>query len=196
MNLLRVSLMFVGLLVAASPAWAEKFASINDAQKVTFPNATSFEAKSIRYTRSEIAEIERKSGMKVLRAGNHFWIAKDGTNVLGVLIHDQVFGKHELIDYAVALDREGRVQSVEILEYRESYGGEIRSPKWRAQFRGKTADDPLRLNKDIYNLSGATMSCRSVIDGVKRLIATYDAVLRARVLDADRVSHPVTHVPR
>ncbi len=28
---------------------------------------------------------------------------------------------------------------MEILEYRESYGDEVRNPKWRAQFTGKTA---------------------------------------------------------
>ena len=30
------------------------------------------------------------------------WLARQGTNLLGVLVLDHVFGKHEVIDYAVA----------------------------------------------------------------------------------------------
>jgi Na+-translocating ferredoxin:NAD+ oxidoreductase RnfG subunit len=169
---------------------AERFAGIAEAQKLMFPGAVSFQAAPARYTAAEVRAIEKRSGARVLRAGNQMWIARDGTNFLGVVIHDQVLGKHELIDYAVAIDAEGRVQSVEILEYRESYGGEIRGAKWRAQFRGKGARDPIRLHKDIHNLSGATMSCRHVTEGVKRLVATYDLV-RARLLDGAGMSQPV-----
>lgn len=188
MSLLRFILTLLGLVVVAVPTVrAEKFADVNEAQKLMFPSATSFSVRNIRYTPAEIRAIEKKAGVKLLKNGNRMWIAHAGTNVLGVMIHDQVFGKHELIDYAVAIDLDGRVQSVEILEYRESYGGEIRGEKWRAQFRGKGLGDAFRLNRDIYNLSGATMSCRHVSEGVKRLVATYALVVRPRVLDPDLV---------
>ena len=54
-------------------------------------------------------------------------------------IVDAVFGKHELITYAVGLGADGSVRGVEILEYLESYGYQIRDPAWRRQFAGKTA---------------------------------------------------------
>ena len=59
------------------------------------------------------------------------------------------------------------------------FGGyEVRNPEWRKQFVGKTAADPLRLNADIRNISGATLSSRHVTDGVKRVLATYAVALR------------------
>ena len=58
---------------------------------------------------------------------------------------DSVVGKFEQIDYAVALDANGKVLAVEILAYREGHGGEVRLPAWRNQFVGKTAADPLRI---------------------------------------------------
>jgi Na+-transporting NADH:ubiquinone oxidoreductase subunit NqrC len=88
-----------------------------------------------------------------------------------------VIGKHEFITYALALGADGTVRGVEILEYRESYGGEIRNPKWRQQFVGKRPGSQLRLDKDIKNISGATLSSRHVTDGVRRLLVTYQMLL-------------------
>jgi Na+-transporting NADH:ubiquinone oxidoreductase subunit NqrC len=85
-------------------------------------------------------------------------------------------GKHEYIPFALGLDDAGTVMAVEILEYRESYGGEIRNAAWREQFRGKRHGANLKLNADIQNISGATLSSRHITDGVKRLLATYALV--------------------
>lgn len=110
------------------------------------------------------------------RAGRErLWRASTG----GWLFVDQVLGKHELITYALALEPDGRVRGIEILEYRESHGGEVRNASWRAQFVGKTAGDPLKLDRDISNISGATLSCRHVTDGVKRLLDIYERELRS-----------------
>jgi Na+-transporting NADH:ubiquinone oxidoreductase subunit NqrC len=64
------------------------------------------------------------------------------------------------------------------MEYRESYGYEVRRKNWRKQFVGKTAASVLKLNRDIKNISGATLSCRHVTEGIKQVLALYDLVLR------------------
>lgn len=115
-------------------------------------------------------------------------MAYQGAELLGVLIVDHVMGKHELIDYSVAVSPTGKVLQVEMLEYRESHGTQIRSKKWRNQFVDKTPESRLRLNDDIYNISGATILCRQVTDGIKRVLATYDLVVRSRLISADSQS--------
>jgi Na+-translocating ferredoxin:NAD+ oxidoreductase RnfG subunit len=87
-------------------------------------------------------------------------------------------GKHEFIPFAVALDDRGEVKGVEILEYREAYGDQIRNANWRQQFVGRQPGVRLRLEKEIRNISGATLSCKHVTDGVNRLLATYEIVLK------------------
>ena len=77
----------------------------------------------------------------------------------------------------IGLETDGSVRGIEILEYRESYGGQIREPLWRAQFIGKRNGAPLALKRDIQNISGATLSCRHIADGVKRLLATHAFLL-------------------
>jgi Na+-transporting NADH:ubiquinone oxidoreductase subunit NqrC len=78
----------------------------------------------------------------------------------------------------VALDPTGRVMRVDILQYRESYGGEVREPGWLAQFVGKTSSSPLKVGSDVRNISGATLSSLHVTEGVKRILATYGSRTR------------------
>jgi hypothetical protein len=109
-----------------------------------------------------------------LAGREHAWRVSLG----GWFIVDQVLGKHELITYALGIDAQGRARGIEILEYRETHGGEVRDAAWRAQFAGKSAADPLQLDRDIRNISGATLSCRHITDGVKRLLKLYERELR------------------
>jgi hypothetical protein len=44
----------------------------------------------------------------------------------------------------------------------------VRDPRFRKQFQGKTAQDPLRLNRDIDAVSGATVSSASLATGARR----------------------------
>ena len=96
-----------------------------------------------------------------------------GNELLGSFFVDAVIGKHEYIGYTLALDAAGRVLRVDILYYRETHGWEIRNERWRVQFVGKTASDPVEVNRDIANISGATLSCHHVTDGVRRLLAIH-----------------------
>ena len=96
----------------------------------------------------------------------------------GWFIVDEVVGKHEFITYAVGLNTNGSVKQIEVMDYRETYGGQIRNEDWRAQFVGKTSQSPLKLDRDIKNISGATLSCRHITDGVKRVLAFYEIALK------------------
>ena len=88
-----------------------------------------------------------------------------------------MIGKHEFITYATAISPDGHVLGIEILSYRETHGGQVREATWRKQFVGKTLSDPFKLDQDVSNISGATLSCRNVMDGVKRLLAIHKLFL-------------------
>ena len=76
---------------------------------------------------------------------------------------------------------EGAISDVELLVFREARGSEVGRKRFNAQYEGKTVSDPIRINKDIINISGATMSVRSISAGVKRVL-----VLDRRVLSKAR----------
>lgn len=168
----RFVLIPVAAVVVSAPAFAATYLSVEQAQGVLFPGATlTPEFRTL--TGDQVKAIEKGSGVNVLSRELRVWRASTG----GWFIVDQVVGKHEFIPFALALDRDGAVSGVEILEYRETYGDQIRQAAWRAQFLGKRHGAPLKLTADIQNISGATLSCRHMADGIKRLLATHAIVL-------------------
>jgi hypothetical protein len=136
-------------LSVTTAAHAVQYLTLEQAQRQAFPGASGF----------AVVQPDR------------IWRAEAGGRVLGFFIFDRVIGKHLYIDYAVTLDPGGRIHQVDILAYRESYGGEIRSRSWLAQFVGKTAGSPLQVGSDIRNISGATLSSHHVTEGVKRIMS-------------------------
>jgi Na+-translocating ferredoxin:NAD+ oxidoreductase RnfG subunit len=190
-TLLHMQQSFVGLILivwglSLGSASAERYLTGTEALKLCFPQADRFEERVHQFTDDQKKIIAKQGGSPVRLRGQRYWIAHQGTNLLGVLVADHVLGKHEIIDYVVAIAPDGKVLQIEILEYRESHGDQIRGAKWREQFQGKTTQDKLRLNGDIYNISGATISCRNITEGVKRVLATFELVLRP-ALPAGRV---------
>ena len=162
----------------APAAYATRYLTVEEAERLAFPAATQFVEAHVIFRPSDVATIERLSGQKVRTRGQQVWRAQADGRLLGFLVVDYVIGKHLVIDYAAALEPDGRVKGVEILEYRESYGSEITSHGWLQQFVGKTGRDPIAIDKDIRNISGATLSSQHVTEGVKRILAVYETCLR------------------
>jgi len=162
----------------AVPAHATQYLTVEQAQKLAFPAATRFAEAHVVFKPADVAEIERRSGEKVRTRGQQVWRALVEDRLVGFFIVDYVIGKHLVIDYGVALEPDGRVRMVEILEYRESYGGEINSASWLGQFVGKTSHDALQVDRDIRNISGATLSSHHVTEGIRRVLAFYETCLR------------------
>lgn len=161
------------LVVIAAPAWASVYLSAEQAQQVIFPG------ESMRRVPFALTPAQRDALRE--RTGVHEPFNEDGvwqTASGGFFVVDRVVGKHELITYAVGINRDGTVRQIEIMEYRETYGSEVRNPAWRKQFVGKSAASPVKLNQDIANITGATLSSKHVTDGVRRVLAVYDMVLK------------------
>jgi hypothetical protein len=170
---IRWSLLPTAAVVIAAPAHATVYLTVDQAQQAIFPGGRFTEAP-LTLSDADAKAIEARSGVNVGRREVHAWRVDGG----GLFIVDEVIGKHEYITFAVGLDADGTVRGIEIMDYRESYGYEIRNPVWRAQFTGKTAADPLKLDGDIRNIGGATLSCRHITDAVKRVLATRDVALK------------------
>ena len=88
----------------------------------------------------------------------------------GYAILDNVLGKVKPITYLVLFNKDLSVASVDIIKYREQYGGAIENKEWLDQFNLKNMTSALELNTDIDGISGATISVKSVIKGVKKIL--------------------------
>ena len=141
-------------LAATPPAvHAAQYLTIAEAQQLAFPSA------------------------QFVRQGGRAFKVQQGGRTIGLFVLDHVVGKHLYIDYAVSIGPGGVIRRVDILQYRESYGGDVRGSDWLSQFAGKTAADPIAVGSDIRNISGATLSSHHVAEGVKRIVSIYGSRL-------------------
>ncbi|MES2823818.1 MAG: FMN-binding protein [Pseudomonadota bacterium] len=164
-------------------AHAEDFLTVQQAQQVLFPHATLFLDSAISLNEAQLDNIKKIAGVRQRQKVQKTWRAENKGELLGWFMVDDVIGKHDFITYGVAISAAGEVLGIEILSYRETHGGQVRQPQWRNHFVGKTLQDKFKLGQDIPNISGATLSCRNVTDGVKRLLAIYQIALNSAVIN-------------
>ena len=74
-------------------------------------------------------------------------------------VMDQI-GKERPITFGVVID-DGRIESLRILAFRESRGGEIRHAFYTDQYRHAKLDSKQQLDQNIDGITGATLSHRA-----------------------------------
>ena len=94
-------------------------------------------------------------------------------SLLGFAQVRNVRGKEQPITYLVALDNGLTLRDVDVLIYREAYGGEIAYEPWRKQFRGRTPQDTLEVGRTVRGISGATISVNAVTLGIRQALADF-----------------------
>ena len=180
---MRLVLAASALAAAAMPssAFAVDYLSAEQALRLMFPDADAFETRTVTLDAAQLQQLDAQ-GVRGRSASWPVRVARRGATTLGFVVVDEVIGKVELISYAVGIAFDGSVTQIEILSYRESHGFEIRLPAWRKQFVGKGNTSALRVGADIANISGATLSCTHVTDGVRRIVAVLAIARRGGAL--------------
>jgi Na+-translocating ferredoxin:NAD+ oxidoreductase RnfG subunit len=153
---------------------AEVFMSEEEGVKIMLPKSERIRKDVIKLSPEKKTQIEERIGWKFPEQSFDVYIGETGAQVDGYALVQNTIGKHKPMTYMVGIDNKGQVSDVELLVFRESRGSEIRQKRFNAQYEGKTVNDPVRLNKDIINISGATMSVRSMSAGIKRVLVLVD----------------------
>ena len=153
---------------------AEVYLTEDEALKLMFPKSERIRKDFIRLTSEKKAQIEERIGWKFPEELFEVYIGETGAQIDGYALVQNTIGKHKHMTYMVGVDNTGACTNVELLVYREAKGSEVRTKRFNVQYEGKTASDPIRINKDIINISGATMSVRSISAGVKRVLVLVD----------------------
>jgi thiamine biosynthesis lipoprotein len=148
-----------------------------EALRVAFPGADRVEKKLVAFAKEKREVIARKAGRQAAPGIFRYFVGTRAGETIGYAVIEDCLGKSEPITYLVAIDADRRIRCVEILAYREARGSEVRQSGWREQFVGKRAESPLRVGTDVRNIAGATISCRSVTDGIRLQLACLEAAV-------------------
>ncbi len=148
----------------------EVYFTEEDAAKVMFPESENIRKEVLSLTQEQKSLVEQRIGWKFPEDSFTVYIGETQGKTDGYAIVQNTIGKHRPITYMVGVDNEGEVTNFEVLVYREARGNEIATKRFNYQYQGKDVRDPIRINRDIINISGATMSVRSASAGVKRTL--------------------------
>jgi Na+-translocating ferredoxin:NAD+ oxidoreductase subunit G len=159
----------LALLGAVLPAHATQYWTAGAVLTSFFKGATKISYKTVSLPEADAAEIAKRLGASSVKKDWSIYFSEtDGKRNDGFAILDKELGLHEPIDFAVRFTGAGAVDNVEVMEYREAYGDEIRAERFRKQFFGKSARDAISVGKDIQIITGASISSRSMAVVVKR----------------------------
>jgi Na+-translocating ferredoxin:NAD+ oxidoreductase RnfG subunit len=164
-------------LIAVESAAAKVFASQNQALAEAFPDATRIERDSHILSKSETARIEALVHEKLESRIVVLHTAYQDDRVLGHAHIDVHNVRTQPEAFMVVLNPEGVVRSVRILAFHEPLDY-LPTERWYAQFEGKTRQDKLRVGRDVHGVVGATLSARAAADGVRRMLAYWEVLLR------------------
>jgi 3-hydroxy-D-aspartate aldolase len=72
---------------------------------------------------------------------------------------------------------DGTCGRVAVMIYRESHGADVASSRFTAQYAGKSLADPIRVDRDVINVAGSTLSAHAICRGVRKALAVVKVVL-------------------
>ncbi len=148
------------------------------ASPVIYKNNEEAEKKALKELMPEADSISKMGDWTIHDKHAKYFIAKKGGETFGYVIQSFGKGYSSYINTFVALDKDFKVQKINILGHGETpgLGDEIESDWFKNQFKDKTIDH-LKVIKgdtkeDIQAISGATISSRAVTeDAVKNAVA-------------------------
>jgi Na+-translocating ferredoxin:NAD+ oxidoreductase RnfG subunit len=162
---------------AGSVAHAKVFASQKQALEEAFPEATHIERRTFLLRAEQVEQIEELSGRAVDAKVVVLHVARREDEILGfaeIAVHVVRTQPEAML---IALSPEGSVRSVRVIAFHEPLDY-LPTPGWYAQLEGKRKGDSLRLGREIHGVVGATLSAQAAVDGVRRMLAYFEVLLR------------------
>lgn len=87
-------------------------------------------------------------------------------------IHLKQPGQHKFMDLMYGVNRDGTINRIDLMVYREPHGMEVQQRRFMAQFEDRSLEDSqFRVNLDVIHIAGATISAKSVARGTRKVLA-------------------------
>ena len=171
------------MLTGASPVAAQSERT-QAALKGLFPEAERFTPRDVFLTDEVAAKLQSLARTKISERMVTFYVATAGGKTVGyVILHTQkVRTKNETL--VVGLEPDGKIRRIDLAVFLEpeEYAP---TPRWLAQFEGKSTKDRLTVGDDLQVISGATVSARSISEAARWLLLAFQ---EAKVAEAPRVT--------
>ncbi len=150
---------------------AETLLTEPQALKIVFPKSQPVETQTRTLTSDQRTALEKETGLRFPEGEYRCFVGHGKQGIDGYAVIMNEIGKHEFITFIVGVSPKAEVTDVAVMEYRETRGWEVKEQRFLRQFHGKKLSDPIAVDRDIINYTGATLSSHAIARGVKRALA-------------------------
>lgn len=142
-----------------------------EALKIALPGAERVLERTIALDGEILAAVQDRLKRKDVETAHRVFIGMKGGSPCGYAVVTEEIGKYLPITFMVGVDPSGRCADVAVMIHREKIGTDCSKRRYLDQIKGKSLSDPIRRNRDLLTISGATLSCDGVARGVRKALA-------------------------
>lgn len=166
------------LAIAGLPAvsLAKVFYARDEALKLAFPDAERIEARDLVLTAAQHEQIEKLAKAPVDSDLVTIYVGWKGGAPAAYGIFDTHVVRTFPETFLVVVSPEGKVVATHVLAFHEPLEY-LPSQRWLDTFRGKSADDELRVGGDVVAITGSTLSTNAVTSGIRRTLAVWKVLV-------------------
>ena len=171
----------VGLCLGALPlaAKGKVYYSKSEALDSAFPDADRVESRTIVLSDEQATAIESLAKAKLETRLITVYTGVTNNEIVGYAFIDIHTVRTLPEAFLIVLSPEGEIQSLRVLAFYEPEEY-LPTERWLAQFDHRVLDSELRLGGEIHGIAGSTLSARSVTAGVRRSLAIFQLVVKAK----------------
>jgi Na+-translocating ferredoxin:NAD+ oxidoreductase RnfG subunit len=164
------------LLATMSISFATIFYSKNEAMVLAFGENAQVETLSLFPDDQQMATIQQDAKVKLDSGLFTFYVGKDKDKILGYAAIETNTVRTKPETLMIVLTPEGEVRNVYTLAFHEP--PEYMPPeRWFDQFNKRPLAD-MDFSKGIQGISGATLSTRTAVNSVRKVMAVYLAMIK------------------
>jgi len=160
------------LLVSITTGLATLAAISGCSESVTTPALHIETVHKIFPAATEIAEIPTSGNVETSGRSDHHRISeiRDSSGRLGYCVDSELVSRSGLFKIRVFFDPQLVIEHATVISYPWERGRDVRRRAFTSQFEGKGPEDPIEIGKDIDAITGATISCQVMAEGVRDAI--------------------------
>jgi hypothetical protein len=172
----RATLLLLACLGLSFVAQATVFYSKEEAFELAFGKGAEVEPLAVFLTDEQAEAVEKLAQVKLDSKLYTLHVGKRGGQVLGYAAIESHNVRTQPETVMILLSPSGELSRVEMLAFHEP--PEYQPPaRWFERLYRKPIAD-LRLNQGVDGISGATLSSRASLDGIRKVMAIYQVALK------------------
>ena len=169
-------LLFLWLFAITSASFATIYYSKNEAMELAFGKGTEIESLSLFPDEEQITKIEQVAKIKLDSGLFTFYVGRSQNKILAYAAIETTNVRTKPETLMIVLTPDGALRDVHVLAFHEPAEYEPPNGWFKKLYNRPLAE--LEINKGVDGISGATLSTRSAINSIRKVMALYQVMIK------------------